>query len=118
MEQDKKQRFHLNLENSKYPKLKKWLEIGLILLLVFVISIITLSDANPTTNPPGRDGGFFLYVGKALRSGAKLYEDIWDSKGPLSLWINALGVEIFPLGALSNRISVFCRFTFYRLLVY
>jgi len=92
MEQDKKQRFHLNLENSKYLKLKKWLEIGLILSLVFVISIITLSDSNPTSNPPGRDGGFFLYVGKALSSGAKLYEDIWDSKGPLIFWINALGV--------------------------
>ena len=92
MGQDKKQGFHINLENSTQPKLKKWLEIGLILLLVFVISIITLSDANPTTNPPGRDGGFFLYVGKALRSGAKLYEDIWDSKGPLIFWINALGV--------------------------
>lgn len=64
----------------------------MILLLVFVISIITLSDANPTSNPPGRDGGFFLYAGKALRSGAKLYEDVWDSKGPLIFWINALGV--------------------------
>ena len=92
MGQDKKKGFHINLENSTQPKLKKWLEIGLILLLVFVISIITLSDANPTTNSPGRDGGFFLYVGKALRSGAKLYEDIWDSKGPLIFWINALGV--------------------------
>lgn len=92
MEEDNKQGIHLNLENSRHPKLKKWLEIGLILLLVFVISIITLSDANPTSNPPGRDGGFFLYVGKALSSGAKLYEDIWDSKGPLIFWINALGV--------------------------
>ena len=92
MEEDTKQGKHLNVENSKYPKLKKWLEIGLILLLVFVISIITLSASNPTNNPPSRDGGFFLYVGKALRSGAKLYEDIWDSKGPLIFWINALGV--------------------------
>ena len=92
MEQEKKQGLHLHLENSRNPKLKKLLEIGLILLLVFVISIITLSDANPTSNPPSRDGGFFLYVGKALRSGAKLYEDIWDSKGPLIFWINALGV--------------------------
>ena len=60
MEQEKKQGLHLHLENSRNPKLKKLLEFGLILLLVFVISIITLSDANPTTNPPGRDGGFFL----------------------------------------------------------
>ena len=69
-----------------------WLEIGLLLLIVSVLSLQTLSLANPMTNPPSRDGGFFLYVGKSLRSGATLYADIWDSKGPLIFWINALGV--------------------------
>jgi len=72
--------------------LSYWLEIGLILLIVFAISTITLSASNPQTNPPGRDGGFFNYVGKAIGSGAKLYIDIWDSKGPMIFWINALGV--------------------------
>lgn len=73
-------------------KLFYWLEIALVLLIVFAISTITLSASNPATNPPGRDGGFFNYVGKAIGSGAKLYVDIWDSKGPLIFWINALGV--------------------------
>ena len=50
--------------------LSYWLEIGLILLIVFAISTITLSASNPQTNPPGRDGGFFNYVGKAIGSGA------------------------------------------------
>lgn len=73
-------------------KNKKYLEAGLMVLIVFVLSILTLSAANPSSNPPGRDGGFFLYAGKAIRSGSKLYIDIWDSKGPLIFWINALGV--------------------------
>jgi len=79
-------------KNPKKNKLNFWLEIGLILLIVLSISMITLSAANPKTNPPGRDGGFFLYVGKAIKSGAQLYIDIWDSKGPMIFWINALGV--------------------------
>lgn len=75
-----------------YKDLLRWLEIVLVLLIVFSISTITLSAANPATNPPGRDGGFFNYVGKAIESGSKLYVDIWDSKGPMIFWINALGV--------------------------
>lgn len=63
-----------------------------ILLFFILISFHILTDSNPGLNPPGRDGGFFLYVGKALRSGATLYKDIWDSKGPIIFWINALGV--------------------------
>jgi len=62
------------------------------LLFFIVISFQNLTGSNPGLNPPGRDGGFFLYVGKALRSGATLYKDIWDSKGPIIFWINALGV--------------------------
>lgn len=77
---------------SLTDKQRKVLELFLILCIVTVVSISTLSATNPLLNPPGRDGGFFLYVGKAIKSGAKLYEDIWDSKGPLIFWINALGV--------------------------
>ena len=77
---------------SLSAKQQKILEFILVLAIVTVISISTLSAANPALNPPGRDGGFFMYVGKAIKSGAKLYADIWDSKGPLIFWINALGV--------------------------
>lgn len=73
-------------------KINFWLELGLVLLLVFALSIQSLSAAFPALNPPGRDGGFFNYVGKALNSGAILYQDIWDSKGPMIFWINALGM--------------------------
>lgn len=84
--------FNADKEFFRNSILKKISETALILLLIFVLSILTLSASNPSTNPPGRDGGFFLYVGKSIQSGAKLYVDIWDSKGPLIFWINALGV--------------------------
>lgn len=89
----KKSRFkNLFQEDWINSKLNKWLEFGLVLLIVFVVSMLTLSASNPQFYPPGRDGGFFLYVGKSIQSGARLYADIWDSKGPLIFWINALGV--------------------------
>lgn len=77
---------------SLSAKQRDILEHILVLGIVAVMSISILSAANPMLNPPGRDGGFFLYAGKAIKSGAKLYVDIWDSKGPLIFWINALGV--------------------------
>lgn len=70
----------------------KYIGTFFILLIFILISFQILTASNPSLNPPGRDGGFFLYVGKALRSGATLYKDIWDSKGPIIFWINALGV--------------------------
>ena len=84
------------------PKLRFWLEVALVIVLAFVVSNEILANANPQSNPPGRDGGFFLYAGKAIKSGATLYSDIWDSKGPLIFWINALGV-----GSNYSRFGVF-----------
>ncbi len=92
VEKKKNELFSLIHVINNNSKIRLAFEIGLILLIVFMMSILSLSTANPQLYPPGRDGGFFLYVGKAIRSGAKLYADIWDSKGPLIFWINALGV--------------------------
>jgi hypothetical protein len=38
-----------------------------------------------------RDGGIFLYIGRELTLGKRLYVDVWDHKGPLLFYINALG---------------------------
>lgn len=102
METYKNSCFGLFRTSPKVDKLNHWFEISSVLFIVFILSVQTLSAANPSINPPGRDGGFFIYVGKALRSGATLYDDIWDSKGPLIFWINALGV-----GADYSRWGVF-----------
>lgn len=43
---------------------------------------------------PGTDGGVFMYIGKRMLEGAVPYRDIFDHKGPLLYFINALGIFI------------------------
>lgn len=102
-------------------KLQNWLELGLIIILVVVLSLSALSAANPINNAPGRDGGFFNYVGKAIKSGASLYSDIWDSKGPMIFWINALGmgrdfsrVGVYFIEVIFWAVSLFIAYLFAR----
>ena len=79
-----------------------WVEIVLAGLLVALLSFYALELANPQLYAPGRDGGFFMYVGQQLARGSTLYTQLWDSKGPLIFWINALG-----MGASGNRWGLF-----------
>jgi hypothetical protein len=41
---------------------------------------------------PGQDSGVFLYSGQRLLAGDIPYVDFWDHKGPLIIYINALGL--------------------------
>lgn len=41
---------------------------------------------------PGRDGGIFLYIGSLILKGKIPYLDVWENKGPLVFYINALGL--------------------------
>ncbi len=43
---------------------------------------------------PGTDGGVFMYIGKRMLDGAVPYRDIFDHKGTLLYFINALGIFI------------------------
>ena len=65
-----------------------------ILLIVFLgmFVAIVLSQANPFYQSPNRDGGLFMYMGDRILKGDLLYIDIWDNKGPLIFYINALGL--------------------------
>jgi len=38
-----------------------------------------------------RDSGIFLYIGRQMTLGKSLYVDMWDHKGPLLFYLNALG---------------------------
>lgn len=38
-----------------------------------------------------RDSGIFLYMGREITLGKLLYVDVWDHKGPLFFYLNALG---------------------------
>lgn len=48
--------------------------------------------SNPYFSYPGRDGGIFLYVGSLILKGKIPYLDVWENKGPLVFYINALGL--------------------------
>ena len=47
--------------------------------------------SNPFFSYPGRDGGIFLYVGSLILKGRIPYLEVWENKGPLVFYINALG---------------------------
>ena len=68
------------------------LEIALQILLLGLMIAIVLAQANPLYQVPNRDGGLFMYMGSQILKGKVLYVDIWDNKGPLIFYINALGL--------------------------
>lgn len=70
------------------PKLEFVLQVVFIGLLVAIV----LAQANPFYQSPNRDGGLFMYMGDRILKGDLLYIDIWDNKGPLIFYLNALGL--------------------------
>jgi hypothetical protein len=50
--------------------------------------------SNPFFSYSGRDGGIFLYVGSLILKGRIPYLAVWENKGPLVFYINALGLAI------------------------
>ncbi|WKZ36475.1 MAG: glycosyltransferase family 39 protein [Anaerolineales bacterium] len=70
--------------NSRYSNMVlKILWIGLL------VSGILL---NPLFSYPGRDAGIFMYIGSLILKGKIPYLDVWENKGPLVFYINALGL--------------------------
>ncbi len=59
-------------------------------LFGLLVALVLLS--NIPLKVPGRDSGVFLYVGEQILDGKIPYRDVWDHKGPLLYYINALGL--------------------------
>jgi len=49
---------------------------------------------NPLFSYPGRDAGIFMYVGSLILKGKIPYLHVWENKGPLVFYINALGLSL------------------------
>lgn len=75
----------VRLMNSRKQFLIVALLAGLV-LLVLLPSFFLLEV------PPSRDSGVFLYIGEQIVKGKIPYRDVWDHKGPLLYYLNALGV--------------------------
>ncbi|NCP87906.1 MAG: hypothetical protein CO094_07370 [Anaerolineae bacterium CG_4_9_14_3_um_filter_57_17] len=64
-------------------------------VFLILMTIAFLAPVAPPNLPlPGRDEGVFLYVGQQINAGQIPYRDVWDHKGPLIYYINALGLAL------------------------
>jgi hypothetical protein len=71
--------------------MKKKLFLASLFFLLVVLAV--LSPVAPLYQPiPARDQGVYLYVGQQILDGKIPYRDVWDHKGPLIYYINALGL--------------------------
>jgi hypothetical protein len=62
-------------------------------LLFLLVALAVLSPVAPLYEPvPARDQGVYLYMGQQVLDGKIPYRDVWDHKGPLVYYINALGL--------------------------
>jgi hypothetical protein len=58
-------------------------------LLAFSVMLLVSPAAAPI---PGRDQGVYLYIADQILEGQIPYRDLWDHKGPLVYYLNALGL--------------------------
>lgn len=77
------------------PQLIKTIQILLTVLLAAILSLVVLEYANPGLYPPGRDGGAYMYGGRTILHSKTLYVDYWEAKGPLIIFINAIGLMVW-----------------------
>lgn len=72
--------------------MKKKREVGILLLLGCISVLVLLPNTLLWRYPPDRDPSVFMYVGQQILEGRVPYRDVWDHKGPLIYFINAIGL--------------------------
>lgn len=65
---------------------------SVILKILWVGLLVSGILLNPLFSYPGRDAGIFLYIGSLILKGKVPYLDVWENKGPIVFYINALGL--------------------------
>ena len=63
-------------------------------VLFALLALIVLTQANPGTNLPNRDYGFYAYIGKLIVKGKLPYLDVWESKPPAIFYLNAFALRL------------------------
>jgi hypothetical protein len=63
-------------------------------VMIAVLVLTVLVQANPGTNLPSRDYGFYIYIGEQIIHGKLPYRDAWDSKPPAVFYLNAVALRI------------------------
>jgi hypothetical protein len=73
----------------RVERLTNSVALGGLLLLAMVVMFAATARENI-----GRDSGIFLYVGQRILAGDIPYREVWDHKGPVIFYVNALGLFI------------------------
>ena len=73
----------------------------------FTLLTMLGSAHNYIVQRPCTDSTYFLYIGKAIKDGAVMYKDVFDSKGPFLFFLNYLSMMIHETYGI-----VFIRFLF------
>ena len=74
---------------------KEWiLLISISIILTATFSIFAYSTSPLYPNNYGYDSAFFRFIGKQILKGKIPYIDIWDHKGPIIYYIQALGAVL------------------------
>jgi hypothetical protein len=64
-------------------------------LIFFLLALLVLLPIAPNLQvAPSTDSSVFLYIGDHVLKGAVPYRDVWDHKGPLIYYIDALGLVL------------------------
>jgi hypothetical protein len=66
----------------------------LLIALFAILALTVLTQANPGTEIPNRDYGFYAYIGKQIVQGHLPYRDAWESKPPAIFYLNALALRL------------------------
>jgi len=70
------------------------LQSVLFFALIATLALTVLAQANPGTELPKRDYGFYVYIGEQIIHGKLPYIDAWDSKPPAIFYLNAAALWI------------------------
>lgn len=66
----------------------------LLIILFSVLALTVLAQANPGTELPSRDYGFYIHIAKQIVKGQLPYVTAWDSKPPAIFYLNAFALRL------------------------
>lgn len=64
------------------------------MLIAFVFILCFSVSVSPILGDMGLDSPVFMLLGKAILRGQRLYQDVFDHKGPVIFYLNALGMML------------------------
>ena len=74
----------------------RWLGWASAGAMALIYSLLLLTSNSPLFRAYGADSAIFVTIGRAIAGGAVPYVDIFDHKGPVIFYINALAQAVWP----------------------